>query len=358
MKIAVLLSGGVDSSVALRLLHDQGHELHAFYLKIWLEDEMASLGSSCPWQEDMTYVEAVCAGLGVPLNVVPLQREYYDTVVAYTIAEVRAGRTPNPDVFCNAYIKFGLFLQHIDDSFAYVATGHYAHVIHTQHGSILMATPDPIKDQTYFLAYLTQEQLKRALFPLGTLTKQHVRALAHDFNLPTKDRKDSQGICFLGKLKFNDFLRHYLGERPGELIDYESGSLLGSHKGFWFHTIGQRQGSGLPHGPWYVVAKDPAENKVFVSRTYYAQDKIRDTIAIESIRWIPDAPTVEQCTSGTMRVKLRHGPHTHLCMVMPTGSNRATIKLIDSRDQGIAPGQFAVLYDGARCVGAGIISLL
>lgn len=348
MKIAVLLSGGVDSSLALRLLHDQGHDLTAFYLKIWLEDETSFLGV-CPWQEDVTCAQAVCEQIGVPLKIVALQKEYYETVVSYTLAEIKAGRTPNPDVFCNAFIKFGLFFDHIDDSFECVATGHYAQVRHHEGKTELIASPDPVKDQTYFLAYLNQQQLLRALFPIGHLFKEQVRELARQYDLPTKDRKDSQGICFLGKLKFAEFIRHYLGDRPGDIIEYETGHILGTHKGFWYHTIGQRQGSGLAGGPWYVVAKDPEANIVFMSRRYYEPDKQRNQFVMDSCNWIAYEPK-----TGHYQVKLRHGKHKHDCLCVPARDGSAHITLA-SDDQGIASGQFAVLYDGDRCIGAGII---
>lgn len=345
----MLLSGGVDSSVALQLLKEQGHEITAFYLKIWLEDDMASLGS-CPWETDLVYVRAVCEQLQVPLRIISLQREYHDLVVDYTVNEVKAGRTPNPDMFCNAWIKFGLFFDYIVDTFDYVATGHYAQVRHGANASELWMAPDPIKDQTYFLAYLKQEQLMRACFPIGHLSKEQVRALAQQFQLPTKDRKDSQGICFLGKLKFSAFLHHYLGENPGELVEFETGKVLGMHKGFWYHTIGQRQGSGLAGGPWYVVAKDPEANKVFVSRAYYTPEKERRSFFIERCNWIPTMPE-----KRALQVKLRHGKHFHACTVEPQSTDVVQVILADN-DQGIAPGQFAVLYDGERCVGAGVIT--
>ena len=348
MKIAVLLSGGVDSSVALRLLHDQGHDLTAFYLKIWLEDETSFLGI-CPWQEDLDYAQAVCAQIGVPLEIVPLQKEYYETVVSYTLKEIKAGRTPNPDVFCNAFIKFGLFYDYIDQSFERVATGHYAQVNHHEGFTELIAAPDPVKDQTYFLAYLKQHQLKRALFPIGHLHKEQVRQLASQYDLPTKDRKDSQGICFLGKLKFQEFIRHYLGDKTGNLIEFETGQKLGTHKGFWYHTIGQRQGSGLAGGPWYVVSKDPATNTVFMSRRYYETDKKRNQFSIDRCNWIACEPK-----KGHYQVKMRHGKFKHDCLLVPRENGSAQVVLATD-DQGIAPGQFAVLYDGIRCIGAGII---
>jgi len=206
MKIAVLLSGGVDSSVALRVLKDQGHDLTAFYLKIWLQDEYSFLGE-CPWEEDLKYARAVCEQADVPLEIISLQDEYWDTVVNYTIEEVKEGRTPNPDVYCNSLIKFGEFYEKIDSSFEKVASGHYAQVNKENDKIKLFRSPDLIKDQTYFLAYLTQQQLSRALFPIGKFMKKEIRELAKKYQLPTMERKDSQGICFLGQVKFKEFIK-------------------------------------------------------------------------------------------------------------------------------------------------------
>lgn len=349
MNIAVLVSGGVDSSVALALLKEQGHQVTAFYLKIWLEDELSFLGT-CPWQEDLFYVQKVCEQLKVPLQIISLQKEYWDQVVTYTIAQVKLGRTPNPDVLCNQRIKFGMFFDHIDASFDKVATGHYA-AVHYQEGTAhLLCAPDPIKDQTYFLSYLSQEQLSRALFPIGHLTKDEVRALAHSYNLATKDRKDSQGICFLGKLKFSEFIKFHLGQLPGSIIEYETGKKIGEHKGFWFHTIGQRQGSGLAGGPWYVVSKDIAKNIVYMSREYYSCEKIRDSFTASHCNWI----TQKAPESGDYRVKLRHGKSFIPAHVTVLSNDKIQVKLSVS-DQGIAPGQFCVLYQGQECLGSGII---
>ena len=214
MKIAVLLSGGVDSSVALRLLVEEGgHELRACYLKVWLEDD-AVLAGDCPWEEDVRYVRAVCEQLGVPLEIVPLQTEYLEHVVDHALGELRAGRTPSPDILCNQRIKFGAFLERVGDCDA-VASGHYARVRRENGRAVLLRAADPVKDQTYFLSSLCQQQLQGLLFPVGHLRKQEVRDLAARFQLPTKNRKDSQGICFLGKIDYREFVARRLGKREG-----------------------------------------------------------------------------------------------------------------------------------------------
>lgn len=348
IKVAALVSGGVDSSVALALLKNQGYDVTAFYLKIWLEDELSYL-TDCPWEEDLRYVREVCAQLDVPLEIVSLQQEYRDEVVAYTIREVKAGRTPNPDILCNKRIKFGLFLDKIDSSFEKVATGHYASILEAPTGFLLKMSPDPIKDQTYFLCHLSQEQLSRAMFPIGHLHKSEVRALAQQFNLPNKDRKDSQGICFLGKFKYRDFIKHYLGEMSGDLVEYETGKKLGTHEGFWFYTVGQRQGIRLSGGPWYVVAKDCAKNIVYISRAYYADDKARNTFEVDNVNLIS-----QENLEGDFLVKMRHGPELKECTVENIGDGvmRVTLK---TDDQGIAAGQYAVFYAGDQCVASGII---
>ena len=343
MKIAVLISGGVDSSVALMRLREQGHQLTAFYLKIWLEDELSHLGS-CPWKEDLDYVQAVCKNAAVPLEVVSLQQAYWDEVVADTIVHIKAGRTPNPDVMCNQKVKFGAFLKQYGDQFDKVATGHYAQVVEENGAFLLKTSPDPVKDQTYFLSQLNQYQLSKALFPIGDLTKKEVRALADYYNLPNKNRKDSQGICFLGKIKFPDFVRYHVGEQAGDLIEYETGKKVGGHKGFWFYTIGQRQGIGLSGGPWYVVAKSPVENKIFISKNYY-EDKKRDQVVVGTVNRIGEKPMTDQ-----FNVKLRHGPEMVAATLTETAGGG--IISLSKNDQGIAPGQFVVLYENDICRGS------
>ena len=350
MKIAVLLSGGVDSSVALRLLKEEGHDLTAFYLKIWLEDELSFLGE-CPWEEDLRYAREVCEQADVPLEILSLQREYWNTIVSYTIKELKAGRTPNSDMLCNKLVKFGIFYNKIDPSYEKIASGHYARIVYQDKKFLLKMSPDPIKDQTYFLAYITQEQLNRALFPLGNYTKKQIRKMALKYNLPNKNRKDSQGICFLGQIKYNEFVQYHLGEKTGAFIDIESGETIGEHKGYWFYTIGQRQGLGLSSGPWYVVNKDIKKNLIYISRNIEIRNEMNKIFTVNNFNWISGIRPDEK----KLRVKIRHGKESHHCKLDFTGEDSAKVYL-NKPDQGIAQGQFAVFYQGEVCLGAGIIS--
>jgi tRNA-specific 2-thiouridylase len=352
MKIAILLSGGVDSSVVLSLLAKEGcHDLTAFYLKIWLEDELSYLGE-CPWEEDLKYAKAVCDQLNVPLEIVSLQQEYNDLVVSYTLDELRAGRTPSPDIFCNQRIKFGAFLDHIDSSFDFVASGHYASTKQVSGKTYLCKGVDPIKDQTYFLSHLSQKQISRCLFPLGSLHKKEVRDLANKMNLPTKDRSDSQGICFLGKIKYDEFVKFHLGERPGEIREWGTENILGTHKGFWFHTNGQRKGLRLHGGPWYVVDKSIKENIVYVSHETNQPSRQRKNFIATSCHWIAEEPKEGQ----TLEAKLRHGPNTIACVLTKLDSETFSV-LLETPDPGLAEGQFSVFYSGSVCLGSGKISL-
>lgn len=350
MKIAVLLSGGVDSSVALRLLKEQGHDLTAFYLKIWLQDEFSFLGE-CPWEEDLEFVRAVCTQNQVPLEILNLQTEYWDSVVSYTISEIKAGRTPNPDMFCNSLIKFGQFYEKINSSFEKVASGHYAKLSYDSISNkyLLKQSPDIIKDQTYFLAYLTQYQLKRALFPIGEYDKKQIRKMAEEFNLPNKYRKDSQGICFLGQVKFYEFIKHHLGEKEGEIIDVSTNKKLGSHNGYYFFTIGQRSGLGLGGGPWFVVGKDVKQNIIYVSHENVLNRK-KNEFNVGKFNWISGLKPVQK----NLNIKIRHGAKKIKCKIDFNNDNSALVKM-EEADSGIAPGQFAVFYDKDLCLGGGVI---
>ncbi len=349
MKVAVLLSGGVDSSVALNLALQQGAQnVTAFYLKIWLEDELQYLGD-CPWEEDLRFARAVCEKAGVDLQVVPLQEQYYQKVVEHTIAELKSGRTPSPDILCNQRIKFGEFMNSIDAGFDKIVSGHYAQIERKDDRYFLKRSPDPVKDQTYFLSYLSQRQLARAWFPIGGLHKTQVRQLAEKFDLPNKSRKDSQGICFLGKIKYPEFVKFHLGERSGDIVELGTNRVLGRHNGFWFHTIGQRQGLGLSGGPWFVVEKDCKKNIVYVVHKNDYHRQARKNLLVGGINWIPSPPDKTQLST-----KLRHGPRLETCSIELTGQNRVAV-VLENADQGIAPGQYAIFYDGDYCLGGGVI---
>lgn len=351
MKIGVLLSGGVDSSVALHLLKQTGgHDLTAFYLKIWLEDELAFLGD-CPWEDDLKYARAVCEQAGVPLRVVALQTEYQDRVVSYVLAELKAGRTPSPDILCNSWIKFGLFFDKIEPGFDKIASGHYAQVEERDGIYYLKRSPDPVKDQTYFLSRLTQQQLSRILFPIGHLTKAELRAKAHEINLPNMDRPDSQGICFLGKIKYPEFVRFHLGEKKGDILDIDTGEKLGTHKGVWFHTVGQRKGLGMGGGPWYVVKKDLANNIVYVAHMEKYLVHARSEFTVSNLHWISEAPREEE----SLLVKVRHSPRLERAVIRQREPDRWEVHL-EQKDQGIAAGQSAVFYRGEYCLGSGVIN--
>jgi tRNA-specific 2-thiouridylase len=290
----------------------------------------------------------VCDQAGTPLEVLPFQTEYWDTVVAYTISEIKEGRTPNPDMFCNSLIKFGQFYDKIDKSFEKVASGHYARVEEVNGKFLLKRSPDPIKDQTYFLAYLTQQQLSRALFPIGNFTKKKIREIARNYSLLNMKRKDSQGICFLGQIKFKEFIKHHLGEIEGDIIDQDTGKVMGKHEGYYYFTIGQRSGLKLGGGPWYVVKKDVKKNIIYISRENLI-DRARNEFTVGKFNWIIE----EKPTEDNLLVKIRHGERFYNCKLSFI-EDRAIIKL-DKEDMGIAPGQFAVFYKDDVCLGGSVI---
>ncbi len=362
--VAVLVSGGVDSSLALHEAYHQykgraDAQVTAYYLKIWLEDDASFLGE-CPWEEDLSYARQVCDHVGVPLKVIPLQEEYYREVVSYTLTELKAGHTPSPDIFCNQRIKFGAFYRAVvadigDGQDICIVTGHYGDIHRDPSGDAqLFKAPDPVKDQTYFLSHLRQEQLQRAYFPLGTLTKDEVRRRAAAINLPTRNRPDSQGICFLGRIRYRDFVAHYLGEKPGEIREYQSETLLGEHKGAWFYTIGQRQGLGLGNGPWYVTDRSIARNIVWVSHGLQGELLARHVFTVDNVHTLSPAGVSEWYRIPNLHVKLRHGPDLIPAGIAPVDESSLEVTLARG-DRGIAAGQFAVFYAPPRCLGAGRI---
>ena len=354
MKIAVLISGGVDSAVAVHRLVEQGHDLHLFYIRIGRDDDEGG----CSAEEDIEMCQCIAARYGLPLEVVSLHQEYWDNVMEYALKTVRQGLTPNPDIMCNRMIKFGFFEQRWGHEFDLTATGHYATTVERDGLKWLGTAVDPVKDQTDFLARITYDQLKHLIFPIGDMPKARVREIAIETHLPNALRKDSQGICFLGKINYNDFIRRHLGEKPGAIIEIETGRKLGEHRGYWVHTIGQRKGLGLSGGPWFVVRKNIHDNVIYVSRGYDTEKQYGRELRLTEMQFITADPWGDECTAVPIRFKNRHAP----------AFTEATLTRLDDGDyviesaervQGIAPGQFGVIYtpDAKICLGSGIITL-
>lgn len=352
MRIAVLLSGGVDSAVAVDILSRQGHDLHLFYIRIGMDNGEGD----CSADEDIEMCSLIARKYGLPFEVVSLHEEYWDHVMDYALRTVKAGLTPHPDMMCNKIIKFGFFEERWGKHFDKTATGHYAS-IKEKDGKLYLATAkDPVKDQTDFLARISYSQLSHLMFPLGDLPKSEVREIARRANLPNANRKDSQGICFLGKIDYSDFLARHLGEKPGPIIDIADGKKIGTHRGYWFHTIGQRKGLGLSGGPWFVVKKNVRDNVIYVSNGIHTPLQYGRTIPVDEINWISGTPP--ELDRGEMDVafKTRHTPGFHTGKLRVTDDE--TVILSDSDVQGIAPGQYAVIYspDHELCLGSGMIT--
>ena len=263
-RIAVLVSGGVDSSVVVHLLTEAGYHPTLFYIQIGMEEKGFT---DCSWEDDLEIVRHLAHRYDCPLEVVSLHDEYWANVVQYTIDTVRRGLTPNPDMMCNKLIKFGCFEEKWGKDFDFIATGHYATTTFVGDQLYLATAPDPVKDQTDFLAQINFRQVSKLLFPTGHLLKSEVRRIAEEAHLLSANRKDSQGICFLGKVNYNEFIERALGQKEGLIIERETGKILGKHKGYWFHTIGQRKGLGLSGGPWFVVKKNIRRNIILVTNT-------------------------------------------------------------------------------------------
>lgn len=350
--IAVLLSGGVDSSVVVHLLCEQGFRPSLFYIKIGKDDAEYM---DCSAEEDLEMATAIARRYGLPLEVIDLHKEYWDNVAAYAIDKIRRGLTPNPDVMCNKLIKFGCFEQRVGKEFDFTATGHYATTVLLDGKTWLGTALDPIKDQTDFLAQIDYLQVSKLMFPLGGLMKHEVRDIALRAGLPSAKRRDSQGICFLGKINYNDFVRRFLGEKEGEIVELETGKRLGKHNGYWFHTIGQRKGLGLSGGPWFVVRKDIHENVVYVSHGYDTEKQYGNEFLMHDFHFITDNPWKELSEQVEITFKIRHTPE----FIKGRLSQEADGYRIISAEklQGIAPGQFGVIYDEASrlCIGSGEI---
>ena len=349
-KIAMLLSGGVDSSVAVHELCRQGLKPDCFYIKIGSEEDAEW---DCSSEEDLEMAAAVSARYGCKLEVIDCHREYWERVTGYTMEKVKAGFTPNPDVMCNRLIKFGAFEDKAGHAYDLIATGHYACTEVIDGLKWLTTSPDPVKDQTDFLAQIHSWQLQKAIFPIGHYRKEELRKIAENEHLINARRKDSQGICFLGKIKYNDYVRRYLGENPGDVVDTDSGKVIGRHKGLWFHTIGQRHGLGLGGGPWNVIRKDMESNVLYVTKGYDPQKVYSDTFTIRDFHFLTLEPR-----PGEVTFKIRHTPEFHRGHLESLDGGSYVVHA-EKAVQGVAPGQFCVVYDTDRhrCFGSGEIAL-
>ncbi|WP_299319866.1 tRNA 2-thiouridine(34) synthase MnmA [uncultured Porphyromonas sp.] len=368
-RIAALVSGGVDSSVVVHLLCAAGYRPTLFYIQIGMEERGFA---DCSWEDDLEIVQHLARRYDCPLEVVSLHEEYWASVVQYTIDTVKKGLTPNPDMMCNKLIKFGCFEEKWGHDFDFIATGHYATTCYEGDQLYLSTAPDPVKDQTDFLAQINFAQVSKLLFPTGHLLKSEVRQLAEEAHLLSAKRKDSQGICFLGKVNYNEFIERALGTREGLIIERETGKVLGKHRGYWFHTIGQRKGLGLSGGPWFVVKKNIRRNIILVSQGYDPADQYGEHVVMEQCDFISLDPWSRAASleAGTAVVvppaerqpiavsfKIRHTPEFTRGVL---SYDPETGYRIDSAEpiQGIAPGQYAVVYseDHHLCFGSGMIT--
>jgi tRNA-specific 2-thiouridylase len=380
-RIAVLLSGGVDSSVVVYEFAKLGLHPDCFYIKIGPEEDAEW---DCSSEEDLEMATAVAHKYGCKLEVIDCHKEYWNQVTTYTMEKVRAGLTPNPDVMCNRLIKFGAFDEKRGHDYDLIATGHYAQTeieeVQLSNGQLsngqlsncqikyLCTSPDPVKDQTDFLAQIYDWQLRKALFPIGHYMKDEVRQIAEREHLVNAKRKDSQGICFLGKISYNDYIRRYLGEMPGDVIEFETGKRIGEHRGLWFHTIGQRKGMGFSGGPWFVVKKDVPRNILYVSHGYDPATAYKQSFPVHAFHRlnvtlgtgtaVTFSPNVTAVPVPSVTFKIRHTPEYHPATLEWTGENSF---IVHSKEKihGVAPGQFCVIYDANhhRCLGSGEITV-
>ena len=349
-KVFAGMSGGVDSSVSAALLKKSGFDVVGVFIKVWQPDFV-----ECTWREDRLDAMRICAKLHIPFFTLDLEKEYKKDVADYMIYEYKAGRTPNPDVMCNKYIKFGAFFDWAMKQGAdFVATGHYARVNKIAGTAQLLAGKDKNKDQSYFLWTLTQKQLSKIIFPIGDIEKPEVRKKAEKLGLSTAEKKDSQGVCFLGKFDMKDFLSHYMKEDSGKVLD-ENGKIIGRHDGAIFYTIGQRHGFEITEkttrsNPLFVIAKNLQKNTITVSENPIQNVKESKEIEMKNVNWmsskIPDL-------SKKYSARIRYRQPLSLCKIKRKDSNY--VILFDKYQKSVSSGQSIVIYDGEICLGGGII---
>ena len=351
MKVVVGMSGGVDSSVAALLLKRAGHDVVGLFMKNWEDDDDDEY---CSTRQDLIDAAAAADVIGIELEAVNFAAEYKDRVFSEFLREYSAGRTPNPDVLCNAEIKFKAFLDHaVRLGAEAIATGHYARVLRSDAGARLLKGADPAKDQSYFLHRLSQAQLARVLFPLGEMRKTEVRAMAREAGLPNHAKKDSTGICFIGERPFREFLNRYLPHVPGPIVD-ERGNRLGQHIGLAFYTIGQRKGIGLGGAgeAWYVAEKRLASNELLVVRGHDHPRLLKRSLEALDASWISgSAPAPGTRHTAKTRYRQLDAP----CRLTDLVDGEIKVDF-DAPQWAVTPGQSVVLYDGDTCLGGGIIA--
>jgi tRNA-uridine 2-sulfurtransferase len=362
-RVVVGLSGGVDSAVTAWLLKQQGHEVVGIFMKNWEDDDDSEYCSS---NIDFVDAAAVADVIGIEIEHVNFAADYKDRVFAEFLREYQAGRTPNPDVLCNAEIKFKAFLDHAMRLGAEkIATGHYARVReHPQGGFALCKGLDPLKDQSYFLHRLSQAQLAKTLFPVGELPKTEVRRIAAEAGLPNAKKKDSTGICFIGERPFREFLNRYLSHQPGPIVD-ERGRRIGQHLGLSFYTLGQRQGLGIggvkekgaargagDHAPWFVARKDLERNALVAVQGHDHPWLQSPALVFDDASWVAGAPPAD----GRLAAKTRYRQADAACQLAAQGGGRFALRF-EAPQWAVTPGQSAVLYDGDVCLGGGVIAV-
>lgn len=343
------LSGGVDSSVSAMLLKEQGYHVAGVYMKNWSQDLP---GMPCPWMDDYQDAKRIAVQLGIDFKMYDFEKDYRQKVVDYMISEFKAGRTPNPDVICNQEVKFKLFLETaLDDGADFIASGHYARIKHFKDQNQLMMARDANKDQTYFLYRITQKALAKTLFPLGDLTKPRVRQLAAKNGLVTAEKKESMGICFVGKVGIKDFLMQFVKPKAGAIID-QNKKIIGEHDGAIFYTIGQRHGLDVGGGlPYYVTEKNMTKNEVYVTTELDDEKLWSKEIKLTDTHWINEKPKVGQ----KLTVRTRHRASLIPIKKLNVLSNETVSMELEEEVRALTPGQSAVIYYGHECLGGGIV---